>query len=168
MKKALCFSWLVVAILVVIGCAYNPPIYNAARDEAGGTIGTANKATLEIPFDEAWQRTIKALYDTGYSIKNSDKSSGIITTDKRTVRLNETQVDCGNIWGIPYAKDTRTTTTVFFSALLQRSVGKTEIIINSQIEGLFNATAVSGTKQLSCVSLGGIEKDLIERVKQSK
>jgi len=147
------------AVPLMYGCAYNPPIYNAA-DPAR----TENKAELAIGYDDAWRKGISVLAAEGYSIKVSNKQDGIITTDKKLVRLNETQADCGNIWGLPYTKDTRTTTNVSLSLFLRDAAGKTAITVNAQIEGIFNATAMDSGKQLSCYSTGYVEKNIIYKL----
>lgn len=157
-KKAI----LLVPLLVVIGlvgCAYNPPIYNA-----GNPTENNKKTILDISYNDAWKKSLQVLATSGYNIKTTNKQDGIIATDKKLVRLDESQVDCGNIWGLPYAKDTRTATSASISLLLQAKGEKTSLTVNSQIEGLFNATAVSTSKQLSCYSLGYLEKDVIDKI----
>ncbi|GBE37481.1 hypothetical protein BMS3Bbin08_00071 [bacterium BMS3Bbin08] len=147
MKKSIIFL-----MVFMVGCAYNPPIYNRPEQS-----NLKNKAVLDIPFEQAWQKTINTLFSQGYLIKVADKNNGIITTERKSVKLNETQADCGNIWGLAYTKDERTTH-------VQKAENNTIITVNTNIEGLFNAIASGDTKQLSCYSLGYLEQDLINNI----
>ena len=147
MKKSI-----ILLMVFMVGCAYNPPIYNRPEQS-----NLKNKAVLDIPFEQAWQKTINTLFSQGYLIKVADKNNGIITTERKSVKLNETQADCGNIWGLAYTKDERTTH-------VQKAENNTIITVNTNIEGLFNAIASGDTKQLSCYSLGYLEQDLINNI----
>ena len=149
-----------VLVSVSVGCAYNAPVKPTALD---------NTTTLSVPPDVVWQRTLRVLAAQGAMVKTSDKAQGIITTDKATVRLDETQADCGNIWGIPYLKDSRTLTDVAYSVYLRGDGTRTSITVNTKIEGRFKATATQqATTELSCFSLGAVERDLITRIQQEK
>ena len=152
---------LIILMIFIAGCAYNPPIYNRPEQS-----NLKNKAVLDIPFEQAWQKTINTLFSQGYLIKVADKNNGIITTERKSVKLNETQADCGNIWGLAYTKDERTTTYVVHSIHVQKAEGNSIITVNTNIEGLFNAIASGDTKQLSCYSLGYLEQDLINNIQK--
>lgn len=159
MKKIMA---LVVSFISLAGCAYNPPTYNAASPA-----NSDNKIVLNSSPDKVFNRSLTALASDGYQIKVADKQNGIITTEKKLVRLNEEQADCGNIWGISYVKDTRTATYASYSLLLSPAGDKTEVMVNTHIEGLFNSSAMEqSTKQLACHSSGYLEKALIERLRK--
>jgi uncharacterized lipoprotein len=114
-----------------------------------------------------WQRTVRVLATQGAMVKTADKAQGLITTDKATVRLNETQADCGNILGIPYLKDSRTLTEVAYAVYLRGDGNRTSITVNTKVEGRFKSTATQqATTELSCFSLGALERDLIGKIQQ--
>ena len=149
---------IVIVVGLAVGCTYNAPVKPAALE---------NSATLSVPLDVAWQRTMRVLAAQGAMVKTADKAQGVITTDKATVWLNETQADCGNIWGIPYLKDSRTMTEVAYSVYLQGDGYRTSVTVNTKIEGRFKATAnQQATTELSCFSLGTLERDLIEKIQR--
>jgi uncharacterized lipoprotein len=145
--------------LILAGCAYNAPVAPATLN---------NSAVLALPVDAAWARTLQALSANGALVRTADRSQGLISTDKHAVRLTEQDADCGNIWGIPYLKDTRTTTDVAYAVYLQGDGAATRITVNTRIDGTFNAMASERSKQLSCTSLGALEAALIERIKGTR
>lgn len=151
----------ILALLIVslsVGCASNAPVKPSALE---------NTTTLSRPLDVVWQRTMRVLAAQGAMVKTADKTQVLITTDKVTVRLNETQADCGNIGGIPYLKDSRTLTEVAYSVYLRDDGNRTSITVNTKIEGRFKATATQqATTELSCFSLGTLERELIAKIQQ--
>jgi hypothetical protein len=156
MRSALCLA---ISVLC-FGCAYNAPVKPSVLE---------NTAGLSVSPDVAWQRAMRVLAAQGAMVKIADKAQGIITTDKATVRLNEVQADCGNIWGIPYLKDSRTMTEVAYSVYLLGDGNRTSVTVNTKIEGRFKATATQqATTELSCFSLGILERDLITKIQQER
>lgn len=149
--------YLVVGLILMSGCTYNAPVAPAQVD---------NRTTVAILYESAFNKALAVLSADGYGIKSADRTNGIITTEKKLVRLDETQGDCGNIWGIPYLKDTRTTTHVAYSLFIQPRGSETSITVNTTIDGIFNAMAGEQTKQLSCYSSGHLEQSLIQKMKQ--
>lgn len=127
-----------------------------------------NSATLALPLDVVWERTMRVLATQKPVVKNAHPADFFITTSKATVRLDETQADCGTYSGRPYLKDGRTLTEVAYSVYLQGNEKQTSILVNAEIEGRFQGTATHEvTTALSCVSLGTLERDLIRKVWES-
>ena len=156
MKHVLAF---IIVIIFMGGCAYNPPVQNTMEQSP-----IDKKREVNLAYDQAFKNTINALYDLGYSVKVSDKDNGIITTEKKHVSLNEDQADCGNIWGIPYLKDKRTTSHAAHSVRVRANGDKSTIQVNTEISAIFNATASGETKSLSCVSSGYLERILLDKI----
>ncbi len=145
-----------VLFLAVSACVYNPP--SEQKTQSATT-------TVAIPVGQAWDRVLAVLTESGYTITATSKESGSITTGEKLVRLNETQADCGNIWGIPYTKDPRTQTLVSFTVrLTESSLGQTKTVIATRVEGRFLAYAGAQTTLLQCQSLGYLEQDLIGKL----
>ena len=93
-----------------------------------------NSATLALPLDVVWERTMRVLATQKPVVKNAHPADFFITTSKATVRLNETQADCGTYSGSPYLRDGRTLTEVAYSVYLQRDGHRTRILVNAEIE----------------------------------
>ena len=151
----------VTALIVglAVGCAYIAP----EKPTAFG-----NSAILSLPIDVVWERTMRVLGAQKPVVKSADPADFFITTSKATVRLNETQADCGTYSGSPYLRDGRTLTEVAYSVYLQGNEKQTSILVNAEIEGRFQGTATHEvTTALSCVSLGTLERDLIRKVWES-
>ena len=140
-----------------VGCEYIVPVKPTAE----------NPTTLGLPFGVTYQRTMHALATQKPVVKSTDKAELLITTDKATVRLNETQADCGTQSGKPYVKDSRTVTKVAYSVHLRDDGNGTYITVNTEIEGRFQGAAThEATTELSCVSLGTLERDLITKIRE--
>lgn len=150
-------AFYVVLPILLAGCAYNAPLQPAS---------IRNYSVVAMPIETAWVRTFNALSNSGAMITSADRSQGLISTGKQTIRLTETEADCGNLWGIPYLKDSRTMTDVTYAVRLQDEGPSTRITVNTRIEGTFNAVASEHTKRLSCFSLGALERQLIDQISQ--
>lgn len=149
------FSLLTV-IALLSGCVYNAPVEQAVENVS---------AVLSVPIGSAWNKTLSALTDSGYTITQTAKDSGIITTGDKYVRLNESQVDCGNIWGLPYTKDPRTQTLVAYTVrLTEAELNQTKVSIVTRVQGKFVAHAGAQTTELQCRSLGFAENDLLQKI----
>ncbi len=136
------------------GCAYLAPAKPS----------TENPTTLGLPFGLVSERTMHALATERPAVKSRDKEGLLITTDKVVVRLNETQADCGTFAGKSYLKDSRTLTNVAYSVHLREDGDATHVTVKSEIEGRFQGTATHEATELSCVSLGMLERDLIIKI----
>lgn len=142
--------------LLTMGCAYNPPIQQTAESAT---------AILTLPVGHAWDRALNTLIDAGYTITASSKESGLITTGGKYVQADETKVDCGNIWGLPFAKDQRTQIVVSYTVRLTEDLPqRSKVQIATQVQGNFLSHAGATQQKLECRSLGFFEKDLIEKI----
>lgn len=147
--------FLMLPLLMLIGCAYNAPVRPAAIN---------NAAVLAMPIDTAWSRTLQVLAGEGALVKTADRSQGLIATDKHAVQLTEQDADCGNIWGISYLKDSRTTAEVAYAVYLQSNGQGTSVTVNTTISALFNASSMDPGKRLTCYSSGTLERKLLETI----
>jgi hypothetical protein len=122
---------------------------------------------IDESIDVIWQRALRALATRGAMIETADRSSGVIATRPATTQVTEQDADCGNILGIPYLRDRRTTATVAYSLLLEQSGSGTTVTISTQIEAIFIATSTSPSLQLLCVSLGTLDRSLISSLQST-
>lgn len=150
------FAIAILFCIVLVGCVYHPP----------SKIEFNNQTSLSMDYIRVWQNAIQTLALAGYLIKISDQQNGIITTEKKTVQLDETQADCGDLGGFSYIKDKRTVTDIALSIILKNSgQEKTEVVVNSQIEAVFNTGDTTATKKMPCTSTGVVEQDILKRLK---
>lgn len=124
-----------------------------------------NKHIINVPYEKAWIKALQALASEGYPIQNSSKEVGNISSGKKAVKLQTTQADCGK-YIFAYLSDDRTVTTVSYAIFLKDlSNGKTEVTVNTEIEGTYQAGA-GKTNILNCYSLGVLEKAFLENLVQ--
>lgn len=143
---------IVTAALLLGACAYNPPAPQVP-DAYARTVADAPAV--------AWQKAAAALTARGYALIFADKSLGALSTVKRVVAVTPAQVDCGNIWGLPYVADKRTVVSVALSVHVAPDGGGSRITVASDIDGNFVAMAGAAATHLSCRSLGALERDII-------
>jgi len=147
---------ILISALLASACAYNPP---------AETVISSAEAVMALPINSVWSKTLNELTAAGYPITATSKPDGLIVTGEHYVRLNETQADCGNIWGIPYTKDTRSQTLVSYTVrLTEADGGKTRATISTRVRGTFTPYAGATTQELQCHSLGYLERDLVARI----
>ena len=126
-----------------------------------------NSATLSMSLEAAFARTMGILADQKPVIRSATFTHIVITTPAATRRLTETQADCGTDSGRPYLTDNRTVTEVAYSVRLRGDGSRTSITVNAKIAGHLKATPTQQTAtELSCVSRGGLERDLIAKIRQ--
>lgn len=143
--------------LAISACTYNPPAPERSFPQAA-------TATINAPYAKVWDKALSVL--AGYPIAVANKESGVITTGAKPVRLTDAQADCGNIWGLPYVKDKRTTTSVVYSVQLSPSGESTMVTANTTISGNFVSHAGASSLTLNCRSLGDLEAALLRRLSQ--
>lgn len=146
---------LIASTVFIFGCSYQPPVQTAAIQ---------NFRTIDRPVDKVWDDALGILVLQGYPIILNDKSSGVITTGKKLVKLNETQADCGAILGFPFLKDKRAVTSASYSIRITQMGSKSEVRVNSQIEGNFISHAGATNQHLNCASLGFLETELLNKI----
>ena len=151
----------VLALLLVnlcVGCAATAPVTPNAF---------GNSATLSMSLEAAFARTMGVLADQKPVIRSATLTHIVITTPGTTRRLTETQADCGTDSGRPYLTDDRTITEVAYSVQLRSDGHRTSVTVNAKIAGRFKATPTQQTAtELSCVSRGALERDLIAKIRQ--
>jgi hypothetical protein len=141
-----------------VGCAHQAPNPPSAR---------ADSATLALPIDVVWERTMRVLAKQKPVVQRADQTYFFITTEKTPVRLTATQADCGTYAEKPYLTDTRTRTAVAYAVSLRADGTHTSVVVTAEIEGRFQGTAThETTTALSCVSRGALERDLIRKIQQ--
>ena len=103
----------------------------------------------------------QALVLDGFQITNADDAVGVVSTAPRNFRLTPAQADCGTTMGIDYLKDNRTDTKLAYGVL----VADGRVTIRTTIEGQYKPGAVDQNITLSCVSRGGLERDLLAKIR---
>ena len=143
----------VIAFVALTGCAatYAPPTTPVS------TAGTAvpGKTKTEILIGAR-----RALVGNGYQITAFDDIAGVISTAPHDQHLAPEVADCGTTMGIDYLKDNRTTTRVAFGVIA--SDGKVEVKAN--IEGEYKPGSAIQNITLTCVSRGGLEQEMLQKL----
>lgn len=141
------------AMLAIPACVYNPPT---------PSVQETFSRIIDAPKEVAWKRAAENLQARGFPLILADKELGAITTGKKTIIATASQVDCGNIFGLPYAGDRRTTFSASISAKIMPEGAGSKIAISSDIEGNFIAQAGATPQHLNCRSLGILEKEILD------
>ncbi len=145
--RALCVAFLATA------CegGYSPP---APQAEPGVMAVDANREAL-------FEAAVLTVVGAGYQIAFSDPARGLITTNRRAVRLSAAEADCGQISGEALVEDARTTTEV----RLRIRASDGQLHIRATIEGTVAEGKLRKTT-LNCISTGGLERGLLNRIVQ--
>lgn len=155
MKKI--YGIIFIATLVLSSCAtnYPPSKHNIVKT-----------AIINKPFDEVWLKTIDWFGENNTPIKNMDKLSGFISSE-RNLKADEELCDCGY-----KVAATRTiqftelgTVTGSFNIVIRKiNENQTKIDINTQYNYsrfmTYNGTIIDDTHIL-CTSYGKLEKDIL-------
>lgn len=141
------------AVLAIPACVYNPPAPSAQE---------IFSKTIDIPTEVAWKRAADNLQARGFPLALADRDLGAITTGKKMISLTPAQVDCGNIFGLPYAGDRRTTFMASIAANIVADGTRSKVIASADIEGNFMAQAGAQPQRLNCRSLGALEKEFLD------
>lgn len=153
--KALTQFLVMVVLCLAAGCTYTQPL-------KPGSI--YNSMVVPMAYDAAWEKTITALTARSALIKMTDKDNGLITTEKQAMRLTEDEAECGSVLGLRYIKDPRVTVYVAYAVHLRKEGEQTGITVNTNMEGLFNPSAIGENKTLTCYSMGALEKALLKAI----
>lgn len=100
-----------------------------------------------------------ALVKSGFTISYADEQ--LISSNPKTMDLNENDADCGTTMGLDYLKDNRTSTTV--------SVNITKISdylfeVKAEISGEYLKSDNNQSISMTCVSRGTIENGIINAI----
>ncbi|MCP4545115.1 MAG: hypothetical protein GY835_01460 [bacterium] len=144
------YHWAILVLLLLVGCALT---YKGPKIEQ-------RTYTKEVPFQaEVLHKKITGvLFNQGFAIASD--SPGMVTTERKIEDLNDKQADCGSTGGIPYLRDSRTTTWLTISIRYENG----RVGIRTIIEGEFMPNDPLGGKKFECVSKGVIERVLFERI----
>jgi hypothetical protein len=140
-------------VLVAAGCAstYNPPrTQKQVWDE-----------TVDAPSDRIYKTVLFVLRRSGYRMAFADQYEGRISTRPRTMPLTDKDCDCGGARGIAFSAAQGTNTDVSYIVIV-RDGG---FSLRTLIQGQYVASDTSMVKRFECVSRGGLEKDMVEKIK---
>jgi hypothetical protein len=144
------------AWVLVVACAGCVATYNPPREQKQEYVEKVAASKERIH-----KVGINVLRRSGYRFAFVDQEEGRITTRPKTMRLTDRDCDCGTAMGMRFASDERTNTDVSFFILARDN----EFSLRSIIEGQYVASDTSMVKRFHCVSRGGLEKDIIEKIK---
>lgn len=149
------------AALALAGCvaSYAPPAPPSPQ-----------AATIAIPADTAWSRTLGYLAAAGIAVSASDRAGGVITA-KPAMTPDQVRawVDCGRLGDKPAAESVHMSRVV---ATGQLSVTIQPAGANAVVRPAFVVTATydnaapyfGGTSSVNCVSSGALERALLSAV----
>lgn len=140
------------AVLAIPACVYNQPAPPAQE---------VFSRTIEAPIEVVWKRAADNLQARGFPLALANKELGAITTGKKMVSLTSAQVDCGNIFGLPYAGDRRTTFMASLAAKVVAEGAGSTVTLSADIDGNFLSHAGAQPQRLNCRSLGALEKEIL-------
>lgn len=151
MKFATPFTVAVIAASVA-GCA--------ATYQAPTTTAIDTTFTIDGTQANLLRATKQALVAEGYQITAADDRAGVISTAPREARLTPALADCGTTMGLDYLLDARTFSKVAIGAIVTHN----RVTLKSTIVATYLPGSVSQSIQMNCVSRGGIENALFERI----
>lgn len=140
------------AVLAIPACVYNPP---------APPVQEVFSRTIDAPKEVVWKRAADNLQARGFPLILADKELGAITTGKKAISSTPAEVDCGNIFGLPYAGDRRTTFMASFSVKVTPNGSGSQAVVSADIEGTFLSQAGASPTRLNCRSNGAIEKEIL-------
>lgn len=135
--------------ILIAGCAhmYKAPVMTSFSMEEN-----LNGSKVEL-FMAA--RTV--LVNEGFAIKYSDEDSGIIKTSFKPVKLDSKTANCGTTAGMPSLAAHRITGEIAVDLVIDDNT----VNITSSVRGEDVRKKVA---DVTCVSTGTIEKDLIQKI----
>ena len=142
------------AAFVATGCASS---YQAPTQTTRNTDYSYQGSPADIV-----EKAQKALMLEGFQINHVDKSSGLISTGFKNMKLTPAQANCGTTMGIDYLKDNRTDTRVAVNVLVEAESFNVKYLI----EGEYKPGSVTQDITLSCVSRGVLEDALARKIKE--
>lgn len=140
----------VLLIAVLIGCAH---MYKAPEMTPFSMAENINGSKVDL-FVAA--RTV--LVNEGFAIKYSDEDSGILKTSFKPVKLDGKTANCGTTAGMTSLAIHRITGEI----AVDLAIDENEINITSSVHG---EDVRKKVKDVTCVSTGTIEKDLIQKIR---
>lgn len=148
-------------VFAIAGCLgkYAPP-----------TPPSPQAATVSVPADTAWRRTLDYLATANIAVSASDRAGGVITA-KPAMTPDQVRawVDCGQLGSKPAAESVHMSQVV---AVGQLSVTILPATTGTSVRPSFVVTATyhntapyfGGTSSVNCVSSGALERALLTAV----
>lgn len=132
----------------------------AATYKAPVTKATVVTRSTNLSQDAIMKASKSALISDGYQISSYDDKTGFVSTAPRDLRLSTLQADCGTTMGLDYLKDKRTTTRVSFGVIYANN----RVTVKANVEGEYKPGDVSQNITLTCVSRGGLENEMLDKI----
>lgn len=146
----------IASLLLLSGCAvpkYLPP--DTPNQSASASVQGSKAQILDA--------AVKALVQNGYQITTVDNASGLISTAPQTMHVTREQADCGTVKGMLASGDPLTypqpRTRVSFNML----IADNHIEVRSRIDDRLDTP--SGERNLTCVSRGVLEQEMLKEIK---
>ena len=98
----------------------------------------------------------KVLMNEGFAIKYSDENTGTISTSPKPVKLDNTMANCGTTAGMPSLSTLRISGKI----AVDLAIDNNKVSITSSVYG----EDVRRNADVTCISTGTIEKDLIRKI----
>jgi hypothetical protein len=124
---------------------------------------TGIRASSGLDFTETWERALNNLYFKGYPIKNADRKSGTIVTDKKAMLLDVAAADCPEFRVFPYIENKRAIKYVSQTIVIGSGEQATIHVVSS-IDGVPDESRSDEGKRLSCISRGVLERELVAEI----
>lgn len=131
----------------------------------------ASAAIVPLSADAAFLKASQVLVGLEAMPTFRDKELLIIKTEPVPVKLTPEQVDCGKMWGIPYAKDKRTKTAAVYQVSIKPiDAVSSDVSVKVSIDGYMDVTEglpffVAKTRDknsvLNCTSKGYLESQFL-------
>ncbi|MEN8262288.1 MAG: hypothetical protein ABFR82_02385 [Nitrospirota bacterium] len=101
--------------------------------------------------------TKKVLINEGFAIKYSDENTGTISTSPKLVELDDTMANCGTTAGMPALSSLKISGKIALDLVTDTN----KISITASVYG----EDVRRNADVTCISTGTVEKDLIQKIK---
>jgi hypothetical protein len=149
--EATMFLMLLGIFLVSCASTYSPP----------SATSPALEESVSGMRSELFESALRVLTNEGFGIEYRNEGTGEIITSGKTIKFDKTIADCGSNMGLPAQfvnnMDIKVTVTLHID---DNSVAASAGITGEDIRGNENYEA-----DVSCVSTGGMEKRIIQKIK---
>lgn len=106
---------------------------------------------------------VKVLIQNGYQITTVDNASGLISTAPQAMRVTPAQADCGRVKGMLASADPLTYPQPRTRVSLNVLAADNHIEVRSRIDDRLDPGSVQ--RNLTCVSRGVLEQEMLEEIK---
>lgn len=138
------------AILSACATTYSAPAMIAPRVSA----------PVQVKPVEALRVSKRVLAGEGFQINDSDPEAGTLITAPKNFRVTTKEADCGSTMGINYLLDSRTTTRVSYSVIVDDG----RLQVTAYVLGEYKPGDVMQDITLTCVSKGELDRWMLSKI----